>query len=314
MYPERVQSQRIKFMPAVMYSHRVKEAIGQDHPLVALETAVITHGLPYPQNLETALKMEEIILAGGAVPATIGMLNGRLHLGLTTEQLTELARKDDPIKISRRDFGAAFLHKSSGGTTVAGTLTALEAAPIKVFATGGIGGVHRGEGFDVSADLPTLANTKAVVVCSGAKSILDLPATLEILETLSVPVVGFRTDEFPAFYARSSGLPVKIRVEDEDEAARLADHHWSLGLESAVLLVVPPPVEDALSDREMKEAVDQALEEASQQEIRGNQVTPFLLSRISEISGGRSLQANLGLLKNNAGVAARTAAALQKLG
>lgn len=300
-------------MPAITYSPRVRDAIAEDLPLVALETAVVTHGLPFPQNLETALKMEEIILAEGAVPATIGMLNGRLHLGLTGDQLEELAQEEDPVKISRRDFGAALLKGASGGTTVAGTLTALTAAPIRVFATGGIGGVHRGNGFDVSADLPVLAKTPALVVCAGAKSILDLPATLEILETLSVPVVGYRTDDFPAFYARSSGLPVKIRVDDPREAALLSVHHRALDLESAVLLVVPPPEGDALDDQEMEAAVEQALEDAERAGIKGAGVTPFLLSRVSELTGGGSLRANLSLLKNNARVAAQTAAALHEL-
>ena len=300
-------------MPAVTYSPRVKDAIAEDLPLVALETAVVTHGLPFPQNLEIAREMEEIIIQAGAVPASIGMLRGRLHLGLTGTQLEELAQLDEAEKISRRDFGAALLKGSSGGTTVAGTLTALKASPIKVFATGGIGGVHRGGGFDVSADLPALADTRAVVVCAGAKSILDLPATLEMLETLSIPVVGYQTDHFPAFYARSSGIPVKTRVDVPREAALLADHHWALDLESAVLLVVPPPQEDALDDQVMEQAVEQALEEAEEAGIKGAEVTPYLLSRVSEITGGDSLRANLSLLKNNARVAAQTAAALHEL-
>jgi pseudouridine-5'-phosphate glycosidase len=217
------------------------------------------------------------------------------------------------LKISRRDFARAAARKLNGGTTVAGTITALHLAGIKVFATGGIGGVHRDTPYDVSADLPTLAGTPILVVCAGAKSILDLPATLEMLETLSVPVVGYQTSLFPAFYSRSSGLPVNASVEDPEEAAYLTKAHWDMGINSAVLLAVPPPMGDALPENLMEQAVDQALREAKENQIQGQSVTPFLLKRVSELTGKASLRANMGLLLNNARVAARTAVEYSKL-
>lgn len=299
-------------MTAVRYSSEVAAAIAENRPLVALETAVVTHGLPFPENVETARSVENIIRDEGAVPATVGVFRGQLRLGFEREVLEKLVAEPNLVKVSRRDFSRVLGTNRSGGTTVAGTLTAISQTSIKVFATGGIGGVHRGNPFDISADLPTLAGTPAIVVCSGAKSILDLPATLEYLETFSVPIAGFRTDDFPAFYARSSGLSVPVRVEDEKEAARLATQHWSLGMKSALLLVVPPPEQDALDDHLMERAVEEALAAAKQQEITGQDVTPFLLSRVSKLTRGESLQANLGLLKNNARVAARTAIALNQ--
>lgn len=299
-------------MTAVKYSSEVAAAIAENRPLVALETAVVTHGLPFPENVETARTVENIIRDEGAVPATVGVFRGQLLLGFERDVLEKLAVEPNLVKVSRRDFSRVLGTSRSGGTTVAGTLTAISQTSIKVFATGGIGGVHRGNSFDVSADLPTLAGTPAVVVCSGAKSILDLPATLEYLETFSVPIAGFRTDDFPAFYARSSGLSVPARVEDEIEAARLAQQHWSLGMKSSLLLVVPPPEQDALDDHLMEKAVEEALAAAKQHEITGQDVTPFLLSRVSNLTRGESLQANLSLLKNNARVAARTAIALNQ--
>ena len=300
-------------MSRIKFSREVRKAIEINQPLVALETAVVTHGLPYPSNLEVARGMENIIREEGAAPATIAVYQGALQIGLKDSQLETLAADQQAVKISRRDFGPALLGRKNGGTTVAGTLTALGNTGIKVFATGGIGGVHRGSPFDVAADLFTLASTPAVVVCAGAKSILDLPATLEYLETLSVPVVGYRTDDFPAFYARSSGLPVTASVDSPEEAAWLAKNHWSMGVESAVLLVVPPPAAQALEDAEMEKAVQQALAEAEEKDITGQAVTPFLLDRVSDLTGGASLEANLSLLKNNARVGARTSLALEKM-
>lgn len=299
-------------MTPIRYSSEVAAAIAEEKPLVALETAVVTHGLPFPENIETARAVENIIRDEGAVPATVGVLQGQLRLGFEKEALEQLAAEANPVKISRRDFARVLGSSRSGGTTVAGTLTAISQTSIRVFATGGIGGVHRGVPFDISADLPTLAGTPAVVVCAGAKSILDLPATLEYLETFSVPIAGFQTDYFPAFYVRSSGLLVPSRVDNEEEAAHLAEQHWLLGVKSALLLVVPPPEEDALDDQMMKGAVEEALADAEQQGISGQEVTPFLLSRVSNLTGGASLQANLSLLKNNARVAARTAIALNQ--
>jgi pseudouridine-5'-phosphate glycosidase len=294
-------------MDDVFYSDEVWTAINEKTPLVGLETAVITHGLPYPTNIELAQAMENVIREEGAVPATVGVLGGRAQIGMREEDILLLAQDHEVIKVSRRDFSRAAAKKLNGGTTVAGTLTALHKAGISVFATGGIGGVHRNAPYDISADLPTLGQTPVLVVCAGAKSILDLPATLEMLETLSVPVVGFQTNLFPAFYARSSGLPIDIEVEDPEQAALLAKSHWKMGINSAVLLVVPPPLDAALPDRQMEEAVEQALKDAEEHKITGQEVTPFLLKRVSEITGKASLKANLGLLLNNARVAARVA-------
>jgi pseudouridine-5'-phosphate glycosidase len=297
-------------MDGLHYSDEVWTAINEKTPLVGLETAVVTHGLPYPTNIELAQAMEDVIREEGAVPATVGVLGGKAQIGMREEDILLLAQDHDVIKISRRDFSLAAAKKLNGGTTVAGTLTALHKAGINVFATGGIGGVHRNAPYDISADLPTLAQTPVLVVCAGAKSILDLPATLEMLETLSVPVVGFQTNLFPAFYARSSGLALSAQVEDSEQAALLAKSHWGMGINSAVLLVVPPPPDDALPDRQMEEAVEQALKDAEEHKITGQEVTPFLLKRVSDITGKASLKANLGLLLNNARVAARVAVKL----
>jgi len=300
-------------MADLHYSEEVLDAINERKPLVGLETAVVTHGLPYPTNVELAQAMENTIRQEGAVPATVGVLGGKAQIGMNKEDILLLAQDKDVIKVSRRDFARAAARKLNGGTTVAGTITALHLAGIQVFATGGIGGVHRNTPYDISADLPALADIPVLVVCAGAKAILDLPATLETLETLSVPVVGFQTSLFPAFYSRSSGLALDTTVEDPEEAARLAKAHWEMGIESAVLLTVPPPIKDALPENMVGEAVAQALREAELHQVHGQGVTPFLLKRVSELTGKASLTANLGLLLNNARVAARTAVELSKL-
>ena len=279
-------------------------------PLVALETTVVTHGLPYPQNVELARDMEAQVRAHGATPATIAVLEGMIQVGLNDTQLDSLTQQDELLKISRRDYATALARKLSGGTTVAGTLIAAAAAGIQVFATGGIGGVHRSPEFDISTDLQELSRTPVIVVCAGAKAILDLAATLEYLETMGVPVVGYKTDEFPAFYSLSSGLPVSVRCDSPDEVADLAKAHWSLGINSALLVVVPPPTEVALPVEEVEISINQALFEAEEQGIRGQEATPFLLGRVSELTGQASLKANLGLLLNNARVAAKIAVAL----
>ena len=298
----------MKKLPSV---YRLASEVGRaravNAPIVALETTVVTHGLPEPQNLKLARDMEAEVRTNGATPATIGVLNGLIHVGFSKEQLKALADADPIYKISRRDFSTAIAHKQSGGTTVAGTLIAAHTAGIRVFATGGIGGVHRDAPFDVSTDLQELSRTPLIVVCAGAKSILDLPATLEVLETLGVPVVGYQTDEFPAFYARSSGLPVTMRAESPKDLAEIAAAHWNIGLKSAILVVVPPPADTALSDSKMEAAIEQALFEAREKEIRGQQVTPFLLGRVSDLTGRASLRANLALLLNNARIAAQIA-------
>lgn len=299
-------------MHELHYSEEVSQAMAEDQPIVGLETAVVTHGLPYPTNIELAQAMENVIREEGAIPATVGVLGGKAQIGMNSADIQLLAQDRDVIKVSRRDFSRACLKKLNGGTTVAGTITALHKAGIRVFATGGIGGVHRNADHDVSADLFTMAETPVIVVCAGAKSILDLPATLEILETLSVPVVGYQTSTFPAFYARSSGLPLTTSVEDADDAACLAAAHWSMGVNSSILLAVPAPANDALPDKTMADAVDQALKDAAEHKIQGQEVTPFLLNRVSELTGKSSMKANLGLLLNNARVAAQVAVALAR--
>jgi pseudouridine-5'-phosphate glycosidase len=254
--------------------------------------------------------MTQEIQGQAVVPATIGVLDGLIHVGMNPEQLERLVKAEGLRKISRRDFGPVIARSESGGTTVAGTMIVAHTAGIRVFATGGIGGVHRGDPFDVSADLQELAHTPVVVVCAGAKAILDLPATLEVLETNGVPVVGYQTDQFPAFYARSSGLPVSVRADSPEEVAAITRNHWDLGIRSAVLVVVPPPGEAALSAKVVEEAVAAALDRAEAEGVRGQQVTPFLLAEVSELTGRASLRANLALLLNNARVAALIAKAL----
>jgi pseudouridylate synthase len=293
----------IKLLPNVL------QALKNKQPVVALESTVITHGLPYPQNLALARDMEKEVSTQGATPATIAVIKGVVHVGLTEDELDSLTMDNDLVKISTRDLAPALQQKRSGGTTVAGTLAVAHRVGIRVFATGGIGGVHRGSPFDISTDLMMLAETRLVVVCSGAKAILDLPATLEKLETLGVPVVGFQTDEFPAFYSRSSGLPVSVRVESAPEIAELARLHWDLGMKSAVLVVQPPPEEAALEGQEVEDAIREALEESERKKIRGQAVTPFLLKQVSDLTHGTSLEANLALLLNNARLAAEVATA-----
>ncbi len=300
-------SQQFRFSQEVVQAQKLKM------PLLALESAVITHGLPHPENYNLARDMENMVRSNGAVPATVALLEGKIHIGLSRAQLESLANMKETRKISLRDFGIALSGDLSGGTTVAATLFVAAAAGIQVFATGGIGGVHRGASFDISADLPQLGRSPVVVVCAGAKAILDLPATREVLETQGVPVIGYQTDEFPAFYTRSSGLGVDFRVETPQDVAEIALESWEAGLEKAVLLVVPPPESAAMQSEVMESAIDRALEEAEADEIHGAASTPFLLQRVSELTGGESLRANLALLRNNAMVAAKVAAAMHDL-
>lgn len=293
-----------------VFTNEVAVALRSGQPVVALESTVITHGLPRPENLQLAQALEQEVRDQGAIPATVAVLDGKIHVGLTAGDLSRLSNEDGARKISRRDFGIALARKENGGTTVAGTLIVARMAGIRVFATGGIGGVHRHSNFDISADLPELGRSPLVVVCAGAKAILDLPATLEVLETQGVPVVGYQTDEFPAFYSRESGLPVNQRIDTPGEAAQIARANWELGMQNAVLVVQPPPQEAALHADQIEAVIDQALKEAEEQKISGSKVTPFLLDRVSVLSGGASLQANLALLRNNARLAAQIAAAL----
>lgn len=285
-------------------SPRVSKALTLGLPVVALESTVITHGLPYPENINLARDMENEIEQLGVTPATIAVLDGVIQVGLNPVQLDRLATETGLTKISSRDYAGVISQKRSGGTTVAGTLVVANEVGIDVFATGGIGGVHRLPKFDISADLVQLARSRVVVICAGAKAILDLPGTLEFLETYRIPVVGYQTNEFPAFYSKSSGFQVSIRANSPGEIASIAKIHWGLGLESAILVTVPPPDDVALPREKVQKAIDQALDDAERKEIRGQEMTPFLLKRVTELSGGTSLRANLGLLCNNARIAA----------
>jgi len=279
-------------------------------PIVALESTVIAHGLPYPRNIQTALRLEEIIREAGASPSTIGIIAGEVIIGLDRAQIEHLATAPDVRKVTRRDLPVVAARNLDGATTVATTAWAAHRAGIQVFATGGIGGVHRGHPFDVSADLPALASIPIIVVCSGAKAILDLPLTLEWLETRGVPVVGYGTDRFPAFYNRNSGLPVDVRADSAAEVAALFKAQRALGLPEGMLVTVPVPAEAELEGGQMEAAIAHALEEAENARVKGKRLTPFLLARISELTGEASLRANLALLENNARVAAEIAVSL----
>ena len=290
----------------------VRSALDAGTPVVALESTLITHGLPRPINLEVARRLEDIIRDNGAVPATVAIIGGRIHVGLGVASLEYLARAASVRKVSRRDLPIIVAQKGDGATTVAATMWVAAQAGIRVFATGGIGGVHRGQPFDVSADLPELARTPVAVVCAGAKAILDLPLTLEWLETHGVPVIGYQCDEFPAFYARSSGLPLDVRADSPEQAAAIIDAKWQMGLEGGVLVAVPIPDELALDSAEVERAIQTALAEAEQAGIRGHAMTPFLLERVSHLTGGGSLRANIALLENNARLGAQLASALKR--
>jgi pseudouridylate synthase len=273
---------------------------------------LISHGLPQPRNLEVARRLEAVVRAGGAVPATIGIVAGQPIVGLNGAELTTLATASGVRKCSRRDIAVAVARGEHGATTVAGTLVLMELAGIDVLATGGIGGVHRGadQTFDISADLVELARSRAIVVCAGAKALLDLPRTIEVLETASVPVLGWRTDELPAFYSSTSGLPVTARVESAVEIARIALASWDLGIGAGVLVGVPPPAGQTLAHDRVEQALASALLDAERRGLRGQAVTPFLLRAVGEATGGESVEANLALLENNARVGAEIAVAL----
>ena len=290
----------------------VAAALAENVAVVALESTVIAHGLPRPLNLETALRLEQIVRDGGGVPATIAVLGGVLRVGLDREELEHVARQEQVHKLSRRDLAVAVAKGWDGATTVATTAWVAARAGIKVFSTGGIGGVHRGALPDVSADLPELAQTSLVVVCSGAKIVLDLPATREWLETHGVTVIGFGTDEMPAFYSRRSGLAVDVRADSAEEVAEIARARRGLGLEGATLVCVPVPEEAEIPAESLSEILDEALEEAARVNIAGRELTPFLLSRMGQKSGGATLRANVALLERNARVGAAVALALTR--
>ncbi len=292
------------------FSDEISDAIQNKRPIVALESTVIAHGLPYPQNLETASKVEQIVREGGAVPATIAVFDGEFCVGLSIAQIERLADGKDIRKISRRDLPITVAKKLNCATTVATTAFIAHRAGIKVFATGGIGGVHRGFASDVSADLPELAGTPMIVVCSGAKIVLDLPATREWLETHGVTVLGWRCGEMPAFYSQTSGLAVDERVENANEVALIARARDELGLKNAILVTVPIPAESELPAAELNNILAKALAEAESTKITGKEITPFLLARMSEMSDGRTLAANIALLETNAHVAAEIAGSM----
>ncbi len=282
-------------------------------PLLALESTVIAHGLPYPQNLTTARELESIARTHGVEPRTIAILKGQVRVGLNDAELAQLAQAQDVLKLARRDIAVAIARQRDGATTVSATMFLAHRAGIRVFATGGIGGVHRASvqpTWDVSADLLELAQTPVAVVCAGAKAILDLPATLEFLETHGVPVLGYQTDEFPAFYSRSSGLRVQARVDSPAEAAQVIRTHWQTGNSSGVLVCVPIPEQDEIPRETIEPLVGKALGQAQDQQITGSSVTPFLLRRLADLTQERSVRANVALLKNNVAIASEIAKVL----
>jgi pseudouridine-5'-phosphate glycosidase len=290
----------------------IRAALADKQPIVALESTVISHGLPYPHNLELAHAMEEEVRAAGAIPATVGVVRGVPTVGMSGDEIARFAQPQDILKLSRRDIGYAVGYKRDGATTVAATMALAALAGVHVFATGGIGGVHRGarDTWDISADLTELARTQVLVVCAGAKAILDLHATVEYLETVGVPVLGLGTSELPAFYSRESGIPLTSRVETADEVAKVWQAHVTYGGGSGLLLTVPPPAEVALPRASIDGAIERALVKAEQANIRGQAVTPFLLSAVAEETEGESMRTNIALLRQNARVAAAIATRL----
>lgn len=293
----------------------VEKALKEGRPVVALESTIISHGMPYPKNVETARNVEKVIRDNGAVPATIAILKGKLKVGLTEEEIEYLGKGKEVIKTSRRDIPFIISNELDGATTVASTMIIAALAGIKVFATGGIGGVHRGaqETFDISADLQELANTNVAVVCAGAKSILDIGLTLEYLETQGVPVVGFGTDELPAFYTRKSGFGVDYRVDSEEKLAAALKAKWDLGLNGGAVVANPIPEQYQMDYDTITKAIEDALKEADEKGIKGKESTPFLLGKVKEITGGSSLESNIQLVYNNAKVGAKLAVELSKL-
>ncbi|PRX79505.1 pseudouridine-5'-phosphate glycosidase [Bacillus sp. V-88] len=290
----------------VEYSEEVKEAKRKGMAIVALESTIISHGMPYPQNVKTAREVEDIIRSKGAVPATIAILNGRIKIGLSQEELEYLGQATDVIKASRRDIPYILASGKDGATTVAATMICAELAHIPVFVTGGIGGVHRNAEvtMDISADLEELAVSNVAVVCAGAKSILDIGLTLEYLETKGVPVLGYRTDSLPAFYTRSSPYSVNYKVETPEETAGILKAKWELGLKGGVVVANPIPEADAMDEQEMDHIIETALKEADSEGIKGKEATPFLLGKVKELTDGRSLTANIALVKHNAQIGA----------
>ena len=302
--------------PYLDITNEVKEALAQGKPVVALESTIISHGMPYPQNVETAKAVEDMIRSNGAVPATIAIIQGRLKVGLSADELEYFGKKGLEIqKTSRRDLGAVVAKKMDGATTVTTTMMIAHMAGIKVFATGGIGGVHREAEttMDISADLEELATTPVMVVCAGAKAILDLGLTLEYLETKGVPVLGYGCSELPAFYSRHSGFAVDYQVDSPEELANIFHTQLTMGLQSGILVTNPIPEEYAMDSTIINNAIEEALRQAKAQHIHGKESTPFLLAKVKELTGGDSLDSNIQLVLNNAKIAAQTASALCKL-
>ena len=297
------------------YSKEVRDALADGKPLVALESTIMTHGMPFPENLETALSVESIIREKSVVPATIAILKGRIKIGLEQEELKELVEDSEAIKVSRRDLASALVRQQNGGTTVSATMICAHKAGIRVFVTGGIGGVHRDfeETLDVSADLEELSRTPVAVVCAGVKSILDIPRTLEYLETKGVPVIGFGCDEFPAFYTPYSGIKAPLRMNLPEETARCMKTHWDLGLGGGLLIANPLFEEKALDPDLLQQVVEESLKSAEDQKISGKDITPFVLEQIVQKTGGASLEANIALIQNNARIGAGIARAYQNL-
>ena len=292
-------------------SEEIQDSIKEKGPVVALESTIISHGMPFPQNLETALEVESIIRKEGALPATIAVIEGRIKIGLSNLELEQFAQGTKTVKVSSRDLPLALSQKQDGGTTVAATMICSRMAGISVFVTGGIGGVHRGseKTMDISGDLMELSRTNVAVVCAGIKSILDIPRTLEYLETQGVPVIGYRTDEFPAFYTTTSGYSVQSRINTAEEISRCMKVKWELGLDGGLVIANPVLPEDAMDEVVIEEAIAKSLKEASEKGIDGKSVTPFLLERISQLTDGESLKTNIALVCNNALLGARIASA-----
>ncbi len=294
------------------FTEEVQHALANNLPVVALETTIISHGMPYPQNVQMAKEVEQIIRDNGAVPATIGLMDGKIKIGLNEAELEEFATNKSVEKVSRRDFPYILTSGKIGATTVAATMIAAQMAGIKIFATGGIGGVHR-EGevtMDVSADLTELAQTNVAVICAGAKSILDIGRTLEYLETHGVPVIGYKCSEFPSFYSRESGFGVDFNLESPEAVASMLAAKWELGLNGGAVIANPVPQEHALNFAEIEAVILKALAEAKENNITGKKVTPFILDKVKQLTAGKSLQTNIALVKHNAEVAAKIAAAL----
>ena len=293
----------------VEYSDEVKKAMEEGKAVVALESTIISHGMPYPQNIETAKACEEIIRKNGAVPATTAIIGGKIKIGLNEEELEFMATSKDIIKASRRDFAYIVSRGLNGATTVASTIIASRLAGIKIFVTGGLGGVHRHAEttFDISRDLEELASNDIMIVCAGCKSILDIGLTLEYLETKGVPVFGYQSDSMPAFFTRKSEFKVDYNIKNPKEAAEAAKTQWDLGLTGGILLTNPIPEKDSMDEEKINKAIEEALKEAEEKGIHGKETTPFLLSKVLEVTEGKSLEANIALVKNNAKLGAEVA-------